>query len=56
MEDDDEEIVEVGVELGVDLYELACQAARERGMALEDYLSVLTVCHIQGTRPLWRKH
>jgi hypothetical protein len=56
MEDEGEEIVEVRIELPREVYELACQAARKRRMAVEDFLSVVTQCHIRGTRPLWRKH
>jgi hypothetical protein len=49
MEDDDEEIVEVRAELSLDLYELMSQTARKRGMASDDFLSVLVVCDMQGT-------
>ena len=51
----DEEFVEVSAELPRSVYEAACQAARKRGMALEDYLSVLADCDARGTVPLWRK-
>jgi hypothetical protein len=47
--DDDEEIVEVRVDLPADVCELARADARKRGMALEDYLSVLIRCDIEGT-------
>ncbi len=55
MDEDDEEFVQVEFKLSPDIYELASRAARKRGMALEDYLSVLIRCDIEGTLPLWHE-
>jgi uncharacterized membrane protein YebE (DUF533 family) len=52
---DDQEFVQVEFELPPDVYELAALAARRRGMALEDFLSILVRCDIEGTLPLWHK-
>jgi hypothetical protein len=51
MEGDAEEIVEVRAELPPDLYALVREGARKRGMAPEDFLSILVECDIRGTEP-----
>ena len=55
MEGDAEEIVEVRVELPPDLYALVRECSRKRGMAPEDFLSILVECDIKGLQPLWRR-
>ena len=55
MEGDAEEIVEVRVEVPPDLYALVREGARKRGMAPEDFLSILVECDIKGIEPLWRR-
>jgi hypothetical protein len=55
MDNDDQEFVQVEFQLPLHLYELASEAARRRAMALEDYVSVLVCCDIEGTLPLWHK-
>jgi hypothetical protein len=53
MDNDDQELVQVEFELPPDIY--AARAARRRGMALEDFLSVVVLSYLKGTLPLWHK-